>query len=130
MAGTVDFQPSQQDYVDANRLWMRRSRAHRWMRWFMAAVAALAIVNIAFSAMLGRSPSEIFDDVGVLLAVFLLVLAASRLATPFLIPRQVRRMFEQRPSMSDPMHCAWDDEHIVFTATIGTTNQPWATLYR
>ena len=126
---TVQFTPTQADYVAANQLWFRRAPARRWTRWLLIAVAILAPIGLVLQVMSGRSLWDAMTDQAAIL-VFLAVLIALPLINRVLLPRQVRKMFAQRPSMHDPVTVEWDDERITFTARFGTSIQLWSELYR
>ena len=126
---TVTFTPTQGDYVAANRLWFARTPTRSWLRWLTAAVLALAALNMTFRLVFGDAIGAALADSAALLFAGL-VLCSTTILNRALLPRQVRRMFAQRPSMADPIRVDWDDEHISFQARTGHSVLLWTELHR
>ena len=129
MPGAVTFTPAVEDWVSANRLWYRRSRQRRWISWLAVAGLVLASGSIGFGLFQGHSLTWALKDSGAML-VFAVLLVLSPLLTSMAVPRSVRRMFAQRPSLTDPITIDWDDDRLMLTGASGHTIQPWATLHR
>lgn len=130
MAGTVTFDPTQADWVAANRLWLAHSRWRRWFRWVIVAVVALILVDLLLQLAIapGDVKAAVLDA-----AVPIVVLIGITLAywlTPLTIARGVRMQFTQRRTMGERTTVDWNDERLTMANESGSTTLRWPDLYR
>lgn len=129
MSGEVIFTPTQADYVAANRLWYRSGPQRRWLQWLAIAVWVLALSDIIAKLAFGAPLLAAVADASTVLVVAI-VFSGLGLLTQAQIPRQVRKMFKQRPSLGDSIECRWTDSDLAFSGRTGNSNQRWSEIYR
>jgi hypothetical protein len=120
----ASFTPNQADYVAANRAWLLHYLAAPKMRWLGATVAALMLVLTASGVREGDWQPLAY------LAAGIVVFAGIQLLHWLLVPRRVRRMLHQRPSLPTPNRFTWDDRGLEATSDAGMTRVRWHELHR
>lgn len=129
MSNEVTFTATDADYVAANRLWHSRSSRQRWLLWLAIAGFMLAAIYISLRLLGGVSFSGATGEAAPML-VFAAIAFGLRMLTPLTLPRQVRRMMDQNPSLREKMQCRWDDQGIFFSGTNGTADLRWNRLHK
>jgi hypothetical protein len=120
----TSFAPNEADYVAANRAWQLYNLTVPRMRWLYVAMAALMLLVTASASIWGDWQSVLYIGGGIAL------LAGIQLINWFLVPRAVRRMLDQRPSLLSPNHIAWDERGLEATSDAGVSRVRWRELHR
>ncbi|MBV9883994.1 MAG: YcxB family protein [Sphingomonadaceae bacterium] len=120
----VNFTPNEADYVAANRAWLLRYLTAPNMRWIGAALGASLLIGIV--TWINDGEWRLLAYVAVGSAVF----AAIQLSHWLLVPRRVRRMLQQRPSLLTPNRFVWDEEGLEAESDAGLTRVRWRELHR
>lgn len=124
MERVTSFTPHISDYVAANRAWLLYYLRAPKMGWLGAAFAALLLLGVA---------SGVREDDWQLLtyaAAAAGIFAGIQLLHWLLVPRRVRRMLSQRPSLLAPNRFVWDDQGLEATSDAGVTLVRWRELHR
>lgn len=132
MVHEVRFEPTVADHVAGQRLFVRRY----WRRpIFVALFIGAAILAIGTAVQAGYHVSEgwwlgdAIDDaaVPVLFPIGLIGLVGCNWVS---IPRQVRRMAAQQPTLLATTTWSWNDEHLIAKSDAGSCNVDWTSLHR
>lgn len=126
VAGEVTFQPTEVDYVRANRDWYARTLKRPRTFFGVALVAGVgawfefqqgwlgpSLFAIVFAGLLGGGLMG-----GIYLAIYLIM------------PRRARRLYRQQASMQQPLTYGWDDAGISFRSVYGSGLLPWPDFHR
>jgi len=133
MSGQISFVPTVSDHVAAQRLWLisylrRRPIKIVFALFSIAAIISLALV-IAGTMVEGGSLWNSLGDVALPLAVPLVFIGLQVLAWAR-VPRAIRRMSQQQPSLLSETTWHWDDDGLTASSAAGTSVVRWADLYR
>jgi hypothetical protein len=130
VAGEVEFQPTEADYVRANRDWYvgylkgpggRRSV----LRYTVGAGIGGGIVGATVGGWIAAVSYAVATAfIGLILAPLVFGLCYLTL------PRLARRLYRQDKSLQRPLRMAWSDAGITFSSQNGWGKVEWADLYR
>lgn len=132
MAGEALFEPTIADHVVAQRLWLAYYWKRRSMRWVLALMLLLLIGAVAIATIevtKGQSPSDAIGSVVWPIVAPLLFAATQGLAW-WIIPRSVRKMSRQQPSLLSPTTWRWDDDGMTASSAAGDSIVRWGELHR
>lgn len=119
------FTPTEADYVAANRAWLLYYLSSPKVRLLSIVLAACVLLILAGSVIAGdQQPLTYY------LAGGFALLGGIQLLHWLLVPRRVRRMLRQRPSLLTPTRFVWDDQGLEATSDSGLTRVRWRELHR
>jgi hypothetical protein len=129
VAGEVEFQPTEADYVGANRDWLRRAlrtpkARRRWGQF--AAIFALAGIAMGYfdGGLLGAAISAFVFPL-----CYLALCAIACGVAYLLVPGRAGRLYRQQKTMQQPFHYAWTDEGITLCTPSSEGRYGWSQLY-
>ena len=133
MSGQISFVPTIDDHVAAQRLWMASYLRRRAMKLVLALLFIILLLGFAlviFGTMAGRR--SLSDSIGAAAPLIFVPLAFIGLQVLgwALIPRSVRRMSQQQPSLLSETTWRWDDDGLSASSAAGTSLIRWPELYR
>lgn len=133
MSGQISFVPTIDDHVAGQRTWLVSRWRRRSMKLLLVLIFALLIFSIATvivgTRAEGGSLSDSIGDVAVPLTMSLVFIGLQALAWA-LIPRSIRRVTQQQPSLLSETTWRWDDGGLTASSAAGTCLVRWADLYR
>ena len=133
MAGTVDYVMTEQDYVAANRDWMRRAILNRRALTRYAIIAAGSfLAGVAVAGLFWDRPdwSERLLG-GLAVMAYVVVVLGGIIGTGYLLlPRRPRRLFRQQAVMRKPLGFAWSDDGMIHRSAAGEGSYAWSDFHR
>jgi YcxB-like protein len=124
MEREASFTPDAADYVAANRAWLLFHLRGARMRLLGGLFAALLLLGVASGVLEGDWWPLAYVAAGAALW------AGLQLLHWLLVPRRVRRMLAQRPSLLTANRFVWDEEGLEATSDAGLARLRWRELHR
>jgi hypothetical protein len=126
VAGEIDYTPTEDDYVEANRDWNRSRFRRRFPRLMI--VATLTCYGV-ISLLQGDIAS--WSTLGASVAVGLLAVPVGFLIEiKWVMPIRARRLFRQHRALHRDYHYRWSDEELAYHSANGEGRVAWGDLYR
>ncbi|QLC21645.1 YcxB family protein [Parasphingopyxis sp. CP4] len=129
MMGEIRFQLTEDDGVDANRLYFRRQmlRHGRIAAWLVGAIVLLLLILIV----LGNGPDLVSDPllrslVGAVVILIVLIFAIYW----FWLPWQARKLFRQTKLLQGEITALWTSTTITYSGEWGSTEIAWSDYHR
>jgi YcxB-like protein len=113
------------DYLEAQKLHMRRSG---WRRWLLYAVAAFLILGFVL-VLISSLQDQDWASLG-LISWPLIAGGVFLLYSYVVIPRRVRQLYSQHKEMSAPFEHEITPAALITTTQFGTGNRPWNIFHK
>ena len=117
---TIRGQLTEQDYLQAQQLHMQLTG---WARLLPYATILLWIVGFIFAGLKAIQGTPSFFLALVPATLFILI---TPLTNRSVLPRQIKRLFQQNKEVSAPMEMEFSEEGMKFTNSFGHNARPWS----
>jgi hypothetical protein len=125
VAGEIVFTPTEQDYVAANRAYLRRNIRRRLP--LAVAVATLTIYMLQSLSLGGFAPwTSLVASIGIGIVIAL----AMWFGPELILARAAARLFRQQRTLHNEFQYRWSDEGLAHESPNGQGRIAWKDMYR